>query len=191
MYDEDLTNLEEWLRRLKVEYDIFFNGHRKKPPDDLRIKLERLAKKLGEASDMSLQQRFRYNTLVARYYVYKDFWRRTLQSREAADEEESLAAERPEGQTGAAPAGRFELQVSLRNPEAEEQHVRRLYEGFRSARTGRAADSQDIPFDRFLSYLVRQTEEIRRKYECDRVVFTLSVDEAAVRFKARPEPAGT
>jgi hypothetical protein len=59
MYDEDLTHLEDWLRRLKVEFDIFFNGHRKKPPDDLKLKLERLLKKLGEAGDMSFQERFR------------------------------------------------------------------------------------------------------------------------------------
>ena len=82
MYDEDLENLEEGLRRLKVEYHIFLSGSRKKPPDDLRIRVERIVKKLSESSDMSFSQRFRFSTLVTRYYVYKDLWRREVQNRE-------------------------------------------------------------------------------------------------------------
>ena len=70
------------LRRLKVEYHIFLSGNRKKPPDDLRIRVERLVKKLSESSDMSFSQRFRFSTLVTRYYVYKDLWRREVQKRE-------------------------------------------------------------------------------------------------------------
>ena len=58
MYDEDLTNLEEWIRRLKIDYEIFFNGNRKKPPDDLRLRVERLVKRLAESTDMSFSQRF-------------------------------------------------------------------------------------------------------------------------------------
>ena len=70
------------LRRLKIEYHIFLSGNRKKPPDDLRIRVERLVKKLSESSDMSFSQRFRFSTLVTRYYVYKDLWRREVQNRE-------------------------------------------------------------------------------------------------------------
>src|SRR5213593_544172 len=82
MYEEDLTNLEDWIRRLKVEYTVFFNGHRKRPPEDLKLRVEKLVKKLSEAGSMAYSERFRYNTLVTRFYVLRDLWRRTLMSRE-------------------------------------------------------------------------------------------------------------
>src|SRR5512136_2219888 len=83
MYEEDLLELEDGIRKLKVEYDIFFNGNRKKPPDDLRFRVEKLIRRLSESS-MAFQERFRYNTLVARFYVYRDLWRRSQGEREVA-----------------------------------------------------------------------------------------------------------
>jgi len=189
MYDEDLANLEDWLRRLKVEFDIFFNGHRKRPPDDLKMKLERLAKKLAEASDLSFQQRFRYNTLVARYYVYKDLWRRTLLDREAGKDALAHAVNaQPEAAPEILAPGRIALQVSLADPEAEQDRVRELYQGLLSAWGGNSAAASAISFERFQSYLVHQTVGLRNRYHCDRVIFILEVEDDAVRFKAKPEP---
>src|SRR6266496_6474524 len=82
LYEEELTSLDDGIRRLKVEYTIFFNGHRKKPPEDLKIRVERIVKKLSEAGDMTYNERFRYNTLVTRFYVLRDLWRRTMMQRE-------------------------------------------------------------------------------------------------------------
>ncbi len=187
MYDEDLTNLEDWLRRLKVEFDIFFNGHRKKPPDDLKMKLERLLKKLGEASDMSFQERFRYNTIIARYYIYKDLWRRTLLGREDGKaglfrprEKQDEAAD-----ASAAPPAR-EYRVSISDPEAEPERVKELYQALLSLKRGNPAEAA-LPYDRFARYISHQTQELRAKYECSRVTFTVAVEDAAVRFRARPD----
>jgi hypothetical protein len=188
MYDEDLTHLEDWLRRLKVEFDIFFNGHRKKPPDDLKLKLERLLKKLGEASDMSFQERFRYNTIVARYYIYKDLWRRTLLGRE----EGKTGSFRPHDRQDPAPEASAQTparvyQVSIADPEAEPERIRELYQSLLALRKGDAAGAPSLPFDRFARYISDQTRELRSRYACGRVVFTVSLDDAAVRFRARPD----
>jgi hypothetical protein len=188
MYDEDLTNLEDWLRRLKVEFDIFFNGHRKKPPDDLKMKLERLLKKLGEAGDMSFQERFRYNTIVARYYIYKDLWRRTLLGRE----EGKTGCFRPHDSQDAAPGASAqpparECRVSIADPEAEPERVKELYQGLLALRKEGPAGAPPLPLDRFARYISEQTRELRAKYACNRVIFTVALDDAAVRFRARPD----
>jgi len=188
MYDEDLTNLEDWLRRLKVEFDIFFNGHRKKPPDDLKMKLERLLKRLGEASDMSFQERFRYNTIVARYYIYKDLWRRTLLGREEGHAGSFRPHERQDIAPGAsAEPPRREYQVSIADPEAEKERVKELYQGLLALRRGDPAEASSIPFDRFAKYIADQTRKLRTRYECSRVVFTVAIEDASVRFRARPD----
>ena len=188
MYDEDLTNLEDWLRRLKVEFDIFFNGHRKKPPDDLKMKLERLLKKLGEAGDMSFQERFRYNTIVARYYIYKDLWRRTLLGREDGKGESCRAPERQDEVSDAStetPAR--EYQVSIGDPEVESERVKELYQSLLALRQEDPAEAPPLSFDRFAKYISNQTRELRSRYDCSRVVFTVALEDAAVRFRAKPD----
>ena len=130
MYDDDLKNLDEWIRRLKIEYDIFFIGNRKKPPEELRMRVEKLVKRLAEAGDMNVSQRFLYNTLIARYYVYKDLWRRTQQEHESAGGEHAPpAVAAPPARSDTAPQEPpREVQTTISNPSSESEHIRRLYE---------------------------------------------------------------
>ncbi len=82
--DEQLGRLEEDIRRLKVEFDIFFNGAAKRPPYDTKNRVETAIKRLGDDRTLSFAQRYRYNSLVARYTAFRELWRRALQEREEA-----------------------------------------------------------------------------------------------------------
>ena len=59
--DEQLTRLEEDIRRLRIEFDIFFNGAAKRPPYDTKGRVETLIKRLGDDRTLTYAQRFRYN----------------------------------------------------------------------------------------------------------------------------------
>lgn len=187
-YDEDLNNLEDWLRRLKVEYDIFFNGHRKKPPEDLRMRLEKLSKKLAESGGMSIAQRFKYNTLIGRYYVYRDLWRRTL-----AEKESGLESSQPPRPSAAAAAAQTkeapekEFRVSIASPESSQEEIRRLYEAVNTLRGTRAGAAPKMPFSQFAEYIAGQTMKIRQKSGCASVEFTLALEGESVKFTAKPE----
>ncbi len=187
-YDEDLTNLEDWLRRLKVEYDIFFNGHRKKPPEDLRLRLEKLAKKLGESGGMSIAQRFRYNTLIGRYYVYRDLWRRTLSEKESGlepREQARLEGVKPAAEAGEAPEKEF--RISIASPETDLDGIRRLYDAVNRLRGSKAGAPPKMPFSQFAEYIGGQTLKIRQKSGCTSVQFSLAVEGDSVKFTAKPE----
>ncbi len=183
MYDEDLANLEEWLRRLKIEYHIFFSGNRKKPPDDLRIRVEKLVKKLSECSDMSFSQRFRFSTLVTRFYVHRDLWRRTLQEREMAADPK-YDAHPGVGDTILPSALPSKIvRISISDPKAEEEKVRELYDALLRIKKN---DSQESPisYQQFTKYIISQTHGIRQRYGCSRVTFTIALEEDAIRFTA-------
>jgi len=189
VYDQDLATLDEWLRRLKVEYDIYFNGNRKRPPDDLRARVEKLIKKLVEAGDMSFSQRFRYNTLVGRYYVYRDLWRRTMMEREKSEEvaKEAKTANCSDDIEKAADQTPTEIQVSITNPEKEKDKVRQLYDALLQIRQIPDATSPGLSFEQFTKYISTQTDGIRVKYGCTSVVFKIRLEENAVRFTAAAE----
>ena len=183
MYDEDLDNLDDWLRRLKVEYEIFFNGHRKKPPDDLKLRLEKLIKRLSEVQDMSYAQRFRYNTLITRFYVFRDRWRRTLASRERSDE---LAGQVPLTAKSEPPAT-LPLCVSIADPVAEAGKVRQLYDALLGAGKDRAKAAAGFSYPQFAVYIAKKTQNIKDKCGCAKVQFTIVLEDDAIRFVASAE----
>jgi hypothetical protein len=187
VYDEDLKNLDEWLRRLRIEYHIFFSGNRKKPPDDMRMRVERLVKKLSECADMSCSQRFRFNTLITRYYVYRDLWRRTLQEREMGAE---LRKEAALLKTGIAPhpAGQVKeaVRISISDPKAEEEKVRMLYDALLRIK-GPNAKETPPSYRQFEKYIATQTCGIREKCGCSKVAFTIALEDDAIRFTAAAE----
>jgi hypothetical protein len=193
VYDEDLTNLDDWLRRLKVEYDIFFNGHRKRPPDDLRLRVEKVVKRLAEAGNMTFSQRFRYNTLVARFYVMRDLWRRTMQQRElgttARETGAPVEASRPGARRAAGGTIRDELRVSIADQSQDEEKIRRMYDAMLQMRKKEPNQAPGVSYSQFARYVAAQTQSIQEKYGCRSVQFAISLDENAIRFTARAEGA--
>jgi len=183
MYDDDLTNLEEWLRRLKIEYHIFFTGNRKKPPEDLRIRVERMVKKLSDCNDLSFSQRFRFNTLVTRFYVYRDLWRRTLLEKEMGVEPREELASKTKRPAASANAPVETVRISISDPRNEEGKVRLLYDAMLRIKGAKSGETP-ISYSQFIKYIASQTKGIREKYRCTAVVFTLALEEDAIRFTA-------
>jgi len=184
--DEDLRNLDEWLRRLRVEYHIFFSGHRKKPPDALRFRVEKVVKKLSESSTMSLSQRFRYNTLVTRFYVFRDLWRRTQMEKEQ-DGTIVTSTGKHRAKKISKPEPAKEIAISIADPGTEAEKVRDLYEGLQSVRSKDTKGFPNISYRQFSDYIAAQTRGIREKSGCTSVIFRVLLEKDSIRFTAKAD----
>ena len=80
--DEELNLLDQQLRRLKIEYEIYFNNPKKRPPTDVEWKVLSLLRKFSDGARISFSQRFRYNEMAQRYAVQSDLWRKKARIRE-------------------------------------------------------------------------------------------------------------
>jgi hypothetical protein len=80
--DEELNLLDQQLRRLKIEYEVFFNNPAKRPPTDVEWKVLSLLRKFSDSSRLSFAQRFRYNEMAQRYAIQSDLWRKKTRIRE-------------------------------------------------------------------------------------------------------------
>jgi hypothetical protein len=183
VYEEDLNTLQDLLRRLKVEYDIFFNGNRKRPPEDMRARLDKLVKRLSNATDMTFSERFQFNTLVARFHLYCDLWRRTMNRQEAASEDE-VSLQEPKGDLSGTPQTPQQFRVSIEDPNVEPEKVRDLYEALIKIGGERAKSAPRPSYEQFANYIAAQTASIRKKFHCAGVVFTLALEEDRVKFRA-------
>jgi hypothetical protein len=79
--DKQLGKLEDAVRRLKIDFDIFFNGAVKRPPLEARARLESQIKRISDNRAMTYAQRYKLNGLVSRFTSYREHWRRTLRAK--------------------------------------------------------------------------------------------------------------
>ena len=181
--DEELTLLDSNLRRLKIEYEIYFSNPTKRPPSDIEWKVLSLLRKFSDGTRMSFSQRFRFSTLVTRYYVYKDRWRREVQSRELGLEGRSKPV--PKSVASAAPSQSpaEAIRISISDPKAEEEKVRQLYDVLIHLKRKETQETP-LPYAQFAKYIANQTLGLQKKYGCARVTFTIALDEDALRFTA-------
>lgn len=81
--DEELSGMERDIRQLKIEYDQFFGGGRKRPPTEIEWRIEQVIKRHGErAGELKFGQRFRLTNLTQTYAKYKDIFRKKTAQKE-------------------------------------------------------------------------------------------------------------
>jgi hypothetical protein len=79
--DQQLSRLEDDIRKLKIDFDIYFSGSTKRPPLEARARLDSQIKRISDNRSLSYAQRYYFNTLVARFTSYRELWRRTLKAK--------------------------------------------------------------------------------------------------------------
>jgi len=80
-FDQKLSRLEDDIRKLKIDFDIYFNGAVKRAPLEARARLESNIKRIADDRNMSFAQRYYFNTLVSRFTSYRELWRRMLKAK--------------------------------------------------------------------------------------------------------------
>ncbi|MDQ3179358.1 MAG: hypothetical protein M3Q33_02440 [Acidobacteriota bacterium] len=79
--DQQIARLEENIRKLKIDFDIYFNGGAKRPPLEARARLESNIKRISDDRNLSYAQRYQFNSVVSRFMSYRELWRRLLKAK--------------------------------------------------------------------------------------------------------------
>ncbi len=206
--DEELNLLDSQLRRLKIEYEIFFSNPTKRPPTDVEWKVLSLLRKFSDGGRMNFSQRFRYNEMAQRYAIYSDLWRKKSRIREegyrrpqdallsvqGVREEEHQAHHNPVyGVSHAAAAaaaataaeGASSQPFTLRSVDkAEREQVERLYNTLVAAKK-KAGENISGNFESFTTFVQKKTEQIRKQYGCESVEYSVELAEGGVKLKAK------
>ncbi len=191
---EDLDALERSIRQIQIEWDKFFSGIEKKPPNDSKTRLEALIRRHANAEIRNNTERFRYQTLTARYNTLNELWSKKLRLREEGKafgvhglKAEALppppppapAAPKHAGAHGG-PAEQFRVQ----NPERDAQTVRALYESFLQARKGNG-ETAPVKYESFQKLIGQQASRILSDKGGQAVEFRLEKKEGKVTLKAK------
>jgi hypothetical protein len=191
--DEELGQLERDIRQLKIEYDQFFGGGRKRPPNEIEWRIELIVKKYGErAGDMKYGQRFRYNNLTQTYAKYKDIFRKRMKRKEEASvqrhfgaaakaiEAQRLAEARAATTTDERPAFR----ITCSEPERESEKVEKLYQAFVEAKKTAGEDITRLTHAGFNEFVRKKTKDLQRQKGCTEVEYVVETVDHQVKLKA-------
>src|SRR5258708_17870291 len=208
--DEELNLLDQQLRRLKIEYEIFFNNPAKRPPTDVEWKVLSLIRKCSDSARLSFTHRFRYNEMAQRYAIQSDLWRKKMRIREEgyrrpADKILSVqgvrVAEEHEtkhkvyglshnAQTAGAgtPASGSEsdqpFSVQCSGAAAEQKQVESLYKALSEAKQ-KSGEKVSGNLDSFAAFVKKKTSELRKQHSCDTVVYSVETQGGQVKLKAK------
>jgi hypothetical protein len=181
--DEQLTRLEDDIRRLRIEFDIFFNGAAKRPPYDTKGRVETLLKRLGDDRTLTYAQRYRYTSLGARYNAFRELWRRTMQGREEGRDPASNArAHVKKGAVETEP-----VSVVCGDAHKELDVVKSLYASLIGAKQRCGEVTEGFSFPKFHRLVAQKADGLKQKTGCERVRFSVSVEDGHVSFKAKPD----
>lgn len=200
--DEELNLLDQQLRRLKIEYEMFFNNPSKRPPTDVEWKVLSLIRKFSDGNRMSFPQRYRYNEMAQRYAVQSDLWRKKMRIREegyrrpqdailsvqgvrATDQHESKHPT-PYGvhhhNAEAKEDKPFTVQCS--DAQSERESVESLYKALSAAKQ-KSGEKVSGSLDSFAAFVKKKTAEIRKEHKCETVVYSVEMQDGQVKLKAK------
>lgn len=192
--DEELNLLESHLRRLKIEYEIYFSNPQKKPPSDLEWKVLALLRKFSDGGSMKLTQRFRYNEMAQRYAIYSDLWRKKGRIREegyrrpqdALLSVQGVREEEHEHGHKVYGVGHHEdsFAIDWSDPKAEREKVEKLFTALSEAKK-KAGENVSGSLESFNSFVQKKTAEIKKQYKCERVEYSVDIADGKVKLTAR------
>jgi hypothetical protein len=198
--DEELAQLERDIRQLKIEYDMYFGGGRKRPPTEIEWRIELIVKRYAERSgELKYGQRFRYNNLSQSYAKYKDVFRKRLQQREEGKIQrhfgaaaKAIEAERAKLQlTTVTASGSSEaagdakaFHMICSEPEKETEKVDQLYEAFRQAKQQAGEETAKLTKAGFSEFVRKKTKDLQETKNCRDVEYVVEVIDGQVKLKA-------
>ena len=196
--DEELSQLERDIRQLKVEYDQFFGGGRKRPPNEIEWRIELTVKKYGErAGDMKYGQRFRYNNLTQTYAKYKDIFRKRMKQKEESTVQrhfgaaaKAIEAERAQRLAEAnaryvtAVAEPSVFRITCSEPERETEKVEQLFQAFVDAKKLAGEDITRLTHAGFNEFVRKKTKDLQKQKGCTEVEYIVETVDQQVKLKA-------
>lgn len=180
---KDLMTLAVELKRLEAEYNGFFAGRLPRPPWETRGRVEAMIKRWDRGVIETSVDRFRFQTLQARFSAFADLWDRGQRAREEG-RPGPFAQPPPKEVTRkpAPPESRILHVAAFKDPMHEMDKLHSLYDSLMDARREIGEDA--VPFHRFAALVKDQVSKLRESGSPE-VAFRVAMKDGKVNFTVR------
>lgn len=178
--DELLEELDLNIKRLRIEYEQYFKGSMKREPYQLLGRVQKTITKFASDPPRRVAQKFRFNSLVARFQAYRQLWGRTMRELDAGTHKSQLFRS---AQTGPSTAPKLER-------TAKKSAIDQLTDAFIAARRQNGQETKSVSKERLAAMVKKQREAIAAKYGNDvKISFRVVVEDGKAKVKANVKRA--
>jgi hypothetical protein len=194
---QDLNQLEEDIRNLKIEYDKYFGGGRSRPPADIEWRIEEMVKRYGDRGPtLSFSFRFRYLNLIQTYAKYQEMFRKKFRQKEegivrrhfgaaAREIERERARRRGEAPVRPERDTPFPISISTKDPDREEKKIKELFAAFLRAKEQSGESTEKVTFAAFQEFVRKKTHQLQKQKQADEIEYVVSIEGKRAFLKAR------
>lgn len=193
--EEAIAQFDESLRRLKIQYDLFFAGVLKIPPAVDKKRLDDLVREIGKVRLRDNALRFRYTTLVSRYNQFQELWNRMMREREEGPldfrrRSQAMSAPPPPPPPPDTVAPRRETSgepdsyvrvTAAGNGEEMQKLFRQVLDAQKQL-----GKTNAMSIEQLAATVQKQAESLRAKYGVDTIAFRVETIDGKVKLKAKP-----
>jgi hypothetical protein len=179
--ERDLQILEVEMRKLEGEYNMYFSGRLPRPPWETRTRVQALVKRLDRSAIQNYGDRFRFNTLQAKFSAFVDLWDRGLRAREEG-RPGPFVKRAPERQIATKTEDKILFVASFSDPLSEMEKLHNLYDTVRDARE--RLGENNIPFHKFTELVKGQVAKLKKE-GAPEVAFRVAMKDGKLSFTAR------
>src|SRR3984957_5961249 len=203
--DNDLTQLEADIRRLRAEYEQYYAGGRRRIPAETQWLVDdKIEKFTARIAQYNVSQRFRLTNITQTYVKYAEVWKKRTQRKESGEQrrhfgaaaravveqrlasQAKVAAAEPAPPPQAAPP-LTSFSISVGDPDREAEKVQALYKQLVDLRQ-EVGDQAGAPSFAAFERLVRQRTGELKKNGVREIEYSVSLDNGRVKLKARVAP---
>jgi hypothetical protein len=185
-----MAKLEAEIKRLEAEYNMFFAGRLPRLPWETRARVEKLVKRYDRIPLKNTAQRFRFDTVQARFTKFCELWERNLRRQEEGRQlrgHRAVAEQPTRAADAAGDKADAETKVvhvaAIRNPSRDADQMQSLYEQLSQAR--KDAGAQPLPFKQFAAVVKAQVSKLGGDKAA--VKFRVAVQDGKVTLAARAD----
>lgn len=181
--NEDINQFEKLLNELIIKYEQYFLGIEKREPLRLLVQVERHSQSYLSGGITTSSLKFRYNSLVARFITYRQYWTRIIRLMEEGKYSRDRfkmkihEREREQAAEAAAPAAP--------TPPAE-SGIDQLFQQYLEARATCHLPVEGISPEMITAAIEKQRPLIIERYHCREVEFRVVIEDGKPKIKARP-----
>ncbi len=185
---EDLDRLDGKLAKLKVDYEQYFMRILKREPVKLRDEVEKIVFVYSNKNITNTSLKFRYNSIVAKYNAYKQYWTRTLR----AIEEGTFWRSAEGDSSRVKPAAEKEMPAKPARRTAESggeggEGFKDLYDKYIEARKSCNEPTEGVTYEKLSSTIERYKRQVEEKYNVKDVDLKVYVKDGKAHLAITPK----
>jgi hypothetical protein len=193
-FEQEMVKLEAEIKRLEAEYNMFFAGRLPRLPWETRARVEALVKRYDRMNLRNTAEKFRFGSLQAKFQTFVDLWERHLKAKEEGRPvrgRRPVAAPPPPAPPATPraakrdaddpPATKVVAVTTFRDPAAEPDRMKALYEKLAAAR--KEAGEKPVPFEAFKQVVRAQVNKLGSGDS--EVAFRVAVQDGKVTLTAK------